>query len=212
MEINARIYKARKDAGLTQDELAEAVGKTRGAVAQWEAGTVRPRHSTLLAIATATKTDILWIESGIGDEPLGLKVIGEIAAGIWKENSLEYVPYSMPVLPDPNYSASAQRLYKVSGNSLNKTVNDGAYIHCVNIHDGDIIPEHGDLVVVRRSAHGKTEYTAKRLILDGGEKILRPESNDARWQEDIVLDGDDDTEIIITDVVIAKWSPLRRPR
>ena len=212
MEINVRIYKARKDAGLTQDELAESVGKTRGAVAQWEAGTVRPRHSTLQAIAKATKSDILWLESGIGNESPGLQVVGEVAAGVWKENSLEYVPYIMPVLPDPNYTAPAQRLYKVSGNSLNKSVNDGAYIHCVNIHDGDITPEHGDLVVVRRSAQGKTEYTAKRLIIESGINILRPDSTDDRFQDDIVLDGDDDTEIVITDVVIAKWSPLRRPR
>ena len=54
MELNARIHKARTDAKLTQDELADRVGKTRGAVSQWESGQIVPRVSTLQAIAKAT--------------------------------------------------------------------------------------------------------------------------------------------------------------
>jgi transcriptional regulator with XRE-family HTH domain len=209
MELNARIFKARKDAGLTQEELADAVGKTRGAVAQWESGEVRPRHTTLLAIAKATAKPFKWLESGIGDDSIGLKVIGEVAAGLWKEESLEFVPFGVPVAPHPDYPANAQRLYKVSGNSVNRVVADGEFIHCVNVLEAGLIPGNGDLVVVIREQHGRYEYTAKRLLFIDGNSILRPESYDDRWQEDIEISGDGDTTIRISDIIIAKWSPLR---
>ena len=73
-------------------------------------------------------------------------------------------------------------------------------------------PEHGDLVIVRRLQHGLAEYTAKTLVMENGRVFLRPESNDPDWQADIELTGNDDTEIAITDVVIAKWSPIARRR
>lgn len=210
MELNHRIYKARNDAKLTQEQLAAATGKTRGAVSQWEAGDVRPRHSTLLAIAKATGKDLRWLESGLEPDITGMRVIGEVAAGLWKEGSVEFKPYGVPVAPHPAYPPEMQRLYKVSGSSVNKVVEDGAYIHCVSALDGGVTPMNGDLVVVCRQEHGLSEYTAKRLVIDGETMILRPESSDEQWQSDIVLDGNDDTTIMITDVVIAKWSPLKR--
>ncbi|UVV66546.1 S24 family peptidase [Brucella anthropi] len=69
MELKDRILKAREEAGLTQQQLADATGKTRGAVAQWESGKTRPRHDVLLAIAASTGQDIAWLESGISLEP-----------------------------------------------------------------------------------------------------------------------------------------------
>ena len=133
MELRERIYRAREDAGLTQQQLADLVGKTRGAVTQWEAGDVRPRHSTLKAIAQATGKALSWIENGVGAERTGLVVIGEVAAGLWKEGSVSFVPYDVPVAAHPEYPAHAQRLYKVSGNSVNRIVADSEYVHCVSV-------------------------------------------------------------------------------
>lgn len=210
MDMNARIYRARKDAGLTQDELASAVGKTRGAVAQWESGDVRPRHATLVAIAKATGKPLMWLESGIGSEKIGLDVVGEVAAGTWLEGTVEFDAYTQAVAPHPDYPASSQRLYKVKGTSVNRIVGNGEYVHCVSLEDGGITLRTGDLVIVCRRQHGKCEYTAKRYIIENGHQILRPESDDAAWQDDVEINGDSDTEIVITDIVIAKWSPLRR--
>lgn len=193
---------------MTQEELAAAVGKTRGAVSQWEAGDVRPRHSTLAAIAKVTGKPLIWLESGIAEEAVGLLVVGEVAGGVWKEGSVEYIPRGVPVAPHPEYPAEAQRLYQVRGNSVNKLISDGEYAHCVRL--GSIELLNGDLVIVRRSSHGLCEYTCKRYLVVNGKRILRPESNDPAWQEDIEINGDESVEIQITDVVIAKWSPLRR--
>lgn len=210
MELKARIYTARRDANLTQDQLAEAVGKTRSAVTQWESGDVRPRHTTLAAIAKATGKPLSWLENGVDDKRSGLMVVGEVAAGLWKEGSLEYVRKAAPVAPHPDYPAESQRLYQVSGQSVNRVVSDGEYVHCVTVEDGAITPQSGDMVIVRRTEHGLTEYTAKRLLVEGGRHILRPESTEPEWQKDIVIDGTEDTQIAITDVVIAKWQPIRR--
>ena len=65
MDLKDRILSAREAANLTQQDLADATGKTRGAVAQWESGKTRPRHNALVAIASATGKDITWLESGI---------------------------------------------------------------------------------------------------------------------------------------------------
>lgn len=217
MELNQRIFKARSDAKMTQEQLANAVGKTRGAVAQWESGEVRPRHSTLLAIAEATKKPMHWLVNGVGeDDPssprIGLEVVGEVAAGMWKEGSVRFERSYEPIATHPEYPGYGQRLYRVSGNSINKVAANGEYLHAIELHQGGLQPEHGDLVIVRRMQHGLAEYTAKTLIFENGRWLLRPESDDPDWQADIEVTGDEDTEITITDVVIAKWSPIERRR
>jgi transcriptional regulator with XRE-family HTH domain len=210
MELRARILKARLDAGMTQQHLADAVKKTRGAVAQWESGEIRPRHSTLRLIAAATGKDIRWLESGIDNANTGMWVVGEVAAGSWKEAAAMLKPYSLPVTPHPHYPTDAQRLYRISGSSVNKLVKDGEYIHCVDVLAADTMPVSGDLVVVKKMEHGMAEYSAKRFLRINGKTILRPESEDPDFQDDLEINGDADTEIVITDIVIAKWSPISR--
>lgn len=209
MNLNARIYKARKDANLSQEALANAVGKTRGAVAQWEAGDVHPRPSTLAAIAKATGVSLSWLQTG--EEAGGLFVIGEVAAGVWKEAGAHYIPHRVPVAPDPNYPPEGQRLYRVTGTSVNRIVGNGEFVHCVAIDTG-VSFESGDLVIVRRRLHDLAEYTAKLIIREGKRWILRPASDDDQWQEDVVLPDDDSAEYTVTDIVIAKWTPIGRAR
>lgn len=216
MDLKQRIFQARTEANMTQDQLAEAVGKSRGAVAQWESGEVRPRHSTIEAIAAATNKDVAWLAIG-GDDTspvpsTGLEVVGEVAAGTWKEGAVTFERRYEPVARHPDYPQNGQRLYRVSGNSINRVAGNGEYLHAVELHDGGLVPESGDLVIVRRLQHGMAEYTAKTLISENGHWLLRPESDDPDWQSDIEMNGDDDTEITITDIVIAKWSPIARRR
>ena len=210
MELRQRIFQARSSAGLTQQGLAEAVKKTRGAVAQWESGEVRPRHATLVSIASATGVPLEWLVSGVDAERTGLWVVGIVSAGTWREEDFNLKPQTKPVAPHPDFPAHAQRLYRVEGTSVNRVVEDGAYIHAVSILDADVAPTPGDLVIVERRRHGTIEYTAKRYLVEDGRQILRPESDDPRWQTDIELNGDDDTEIVITAIAIAEWKPIRR--
>ena len=68
MDMATRIRVARRSAGLTQSELAERIGVTRGAVANWEIST-RPKPSlgNLVVVATATGVSFEWVATGRGD-------------------------------------------------------------------------------------------------------------------------------------------------
>jgi transcriptional regulator with XRE-family HTH domain len=52
-EIGARIRTTREDQGWTQDQLAEAVGVSRSAVAQWETGRAGQVTGNLTRVAAA---------------------------------------------------------------------------------------------------------------------------------------------------------------
>jgi transcriptional regulator with XRE-family HTH domain len=50
------LIRARADAGLTQEELAERMGTKQEAIARWEGGKVMPSTRTLARLAKATGT------------------------------------------------------------------------------------------------------------------------------------------------------------
>ena len=58
--MRERLKQARREAGLTQDGLADAIGITRTQVARWEAGKAEPYTSTLAKIAEATGRPVRW--------------------------------------------------------------------------------------------------------------------------------------------------------
>jgi transcriptional regulator with XRE-family HTH domain len=64
--IGDRIRYARKQAGLTQFDLAEKCGITRAAVSQWEVNETIPSTRFLLVIEAVTGCSTGWILSGRG--------------------------------------------------------------------------------------------------------------------------------------------------
>ncbi len=60
LPVGLRIKEARQDAGLTQAELAQAVGVSRSAVAQWETGRTGQVGANLSRIAT-----VLGVSAGV---------------------------------------------------------------------------------------------------------------------------------------------------
>lgn len=56
--VSRNIRSARKDAGLTQEQLAKRVGVTVQAISYLELGRADPRLNTLRKIARATKTPL----------------------------------------------------------------------------------------------------------------------------------------------------------
>lgn len=58
--IARRIFEARRDAGLTQQELAELTGISQFSISKWENGHTSPRASSLREIARATGREIAW--------------------------------------------------------------------------------------------------------------------------------------------------------
>jgi transcriptional regulator with XRE-family HTH domain len=75
-ELGARIRAARLAQGLTQDQLARAVGVTRSAVAQWETGRAGQVGGNLARIARVLGTNAAHLLSGeqdAGAAPLPLR-------------------------------------------------------------------------------------------------------------------------------------------
>jgi transcriptional regulator with XRE-family HTH domain len=62
--IGARISVARRDRGMTQDELAEEVGVSRSAVAQWETGRAGQVTANLARIAAALQVSAEYLLHG----------------------------------------------------------------------------------------------------------------------------------------------------
>ena len=63
-ELQDRIARARRFAGLEQSELAELAGVSRKSISNWEIGKTAPRRAALIAIAFSTGVDLHWLETG----------------------------------------------------------------------------------------------------------------------------------------------------
>ncbi len=64
MSIGERIKHARKNAGLSQADLASQVGRSQSAVAEWETGETAPRRNIVEKIASSLGVSALWLEIG----------------------------------------------------------------------------------------------------------------------------------------------------
>lgn len=59
--VGDRIRKARRNAGLTADQLAARLGVSKRTLLRWEAENVTPRVAFLRAIADETGADVEWL-------------------------------------------------------------------------------------------------------------------------------------------------------
>ena len=66
MKLSMRVRKARHQAGLSQQVLAERMGVTSGAVANWESAVAVPAARRLARIANVTGVSYEWLATGRG--------------------------------------------------------------------------------------------------------------------------------------------------
>ena len=66
MNLGEKIFTARKKAGLSQTDLADAVGVSRQSVSKWETGESAPEAGNLLLIAKALNVTTDWLLSEEG--------------------------------------------------------------------------------------------------------------------------------------------------
>ena len=67
MKIGERIRRSRRQAGMSQVQLAEAINVRRSAVSNWEsANEVPPTMANLVAIAKACNVSLDWLGTGRG--------------------------------------------------------------------------------------------------------------------------------------------------
>ena len=69
-DLHDRLAKARSNAQITQDRMADMLGCSRRTIVRYESSGVVPR-SVVLAYHVATSTDLQWLETGYAPTPQG---------------------------------------------------------------------------------------------------------------------------------------------
>lgn len=200
--------------GITQAQLADAIGVGQTTVAKWEREQSNPKRSTVRDLARVLKCNIRWLEydeqgdaPGEPDQaPIDLVFVkGEVRASYWAEaEELEQVDQEHLDIPrDPRYPKANRFALKVKGRSMDLLYPDGTHLICVNVVDADEAPTPGKKVICRRTRRdGLIEQTVKELGQDdNGKSWLIPRSTDPRHQAPIPLDGNGDPMIESVEIV-----------
>ena len=82
MTTNYKLVKARESSGLTQEELAKAIGVKQEQVNMWERGRSRPYPAHLKRIAEATNRSLAWFH---GEDELMLDLAGLLPESMLKK-------------------------------------------------------------------------------------------------------------------------------
>lgn len=149
--------------------------------------------------------------------PHYLEVRYRVQAGHWIEvDGGDFVapeggPY--PVAPDPRYASWRQWLEEVVGDSMDRKIPPGAFVHVVDAIDMGYAAKDGDLVVVERRRGGGLlrERTVKQIVIAGERIELWPRSSNPRWQSPLLpTEGaaGEDIEVEIVGLVVGFYSPL----
>lgn len=180
--MNEKVSQRRKELGLSQADLARAVGVSRGSVNKWEKGDISIKGVNLGPLAKALKCDVNWLLTGQElsvpktKEPSNIEpgpelqgsypVISWVQAGDWSQiyelNRSEVDHYPCPVKCSPRTF-----ILKVCGMSMSPVFNEGELIFI----DPDIEATSGKYVVARLD--DENEATFKQLIIESGHRYLK---------------------------------------
>ncbi|WP_459781239.1 LexA family protein [Photobacterium sp. R1] len=187
------LAKARmKEIGVTQEQLAEMLGKTQGAIAHWLNKRREPSISDIANIMKALKLESLVLDSegyveysadsisnvipvvGVDTEyKSDFPVISSVAAGMWAE-AVE--PYQIEEIDTylPTTERVSERSFwlEVQGDSMTSAAGISFPSGTMILVDPEIEPESGKLVVAKLT--DVNEATFKQLIIDAGQKFLKP--------------------------------------
>lgn len=188
MELSSRIRMFRERSGLTQDELASKIGRTRPAVTAWEAGRSIPRMPMLEKLASifgVTVSDLMGEgpENPLSGGPTGLVPLvatshmGDPADDLEPDFSVR-VPQEVIDRHPGCFAVHAE------GGCMDKRYPDD----CIIVMDPHMEPRPGDAVMAR-FPDGRSIV---RAYMPGSAlAMLSPDSWSGEY-EDIVIHLDDD--------------------
>lgn len=184
-----RIRSRMKELGLTQEELADKLGITRGAVTHYLAGRRVPPLSKFNEIARVLKADAAWLQFGTVIEAQPATKTGKTAAHATAHRSIPILSWEQAA-KNPQVKSLKQEDIKetiphiftdqlqwyalrVKGDSMVASSGSKSF------HEGDVIvvdpdkePKHGDFVIAVLPK--AKEATFKQYVVDGGKKYLKP--------------------------------------
>jgi len=181
-----------KELGMTQEELANKMGLTRGAVAHYLAGRRVPPLKQFQKLANILKTDPAWLQFGTS-----VKNISAPTKAAEKHDKITLKHHPIPILSWnqaaqfidvskikrseinewlPHYFTDQQHWYalRIKGDSMIASTG-----HSKSFHEGDIIivdpdkdANHSDFVIAVLPR--AKEVTFKQYVQDGGVRYLKP--------------------------------------
>lgn len=188
--FHQRIRAKRNALGLTQSDIAKAVGVSSASVTQWEQGDTSPKGVNLLALSSALgcSPDELIHGGGVSrntnvehrtasvtrsEMQRMYPKISSVSAGDWEEaidvfhpgDAEDWIPAS------PDYGDRCFWL-SVTGDSMTAFVGTSIPDGSLILVDPDIAPENGSFVVAKLL--DSDEVTFKKLVIDSGTKYLKP--------------------------------------
>lgn len=185
------LKKARKHAGLTQEQASDLSGIALGTLRRWEQGKNEPDINAINLLADLYKvsTDFL-LGSSFADRDAVLisnvtfPVFGRIAAGTAREALYESDAshWASPELVDRHPRAF---WLTIAGNSMNRLFPDGSLV----LIDPDADVRDGDVAVVFVNGD---DATVKRVYFEGDAIRLHPESYDPEYRDRVIDSTDPD--------------------
>ena len=184
MSIHKLIRGGRIRLGLTEQQFADRVGVSRGAVQQWEReGGTAPRRANQKAVADLLGLSVAELmgggESNVGEMKEGQKIplISWVEAGHLKDISDPFSPGEADewITASESQPGGGSFALRVSGSSMTSPDADAPY----SFPDGTILivdpnrsADPGDFVIAKDIE--TQQATFKRLAYDGGRWYLRP--------------------------------------
>jgi SOS-response transcriptional repressor LexA len=178
MTIHRLIREGRRRLGMSEQQFAEAVGVSRGAVQQWEkpGGTApkrsnQPRVAELLGLSVAELVSGGSNTSGGFDVRAEVPLVSEVEAGNYTvidnfrpRNNFDTIPVSVPIKRH-TYAL------RVHGDSMVSDSGDSFPEGSILIVEPEMDALAGDYVIALNETN---QTTFKQLISDGGEFFLKP--------------------------------------
>lgn len=199
----------RQRMGLTEQQLADRIGVSRGSIQQWEKGSTAPKRANQSAAASALGITVSEL-MGIRDQPSiesvqgghGVPLISWVQAGTWAMVSDVFQPGEAEEwLPCPVRHGPRTYCLRVRGDSMYNPTGRPSYA------DGDVIfvdPDReakaGDRIIVR--LEDQQEVTFKQLLIEDGRKLLK--ALNPEWAPRYIEINGNAT---IAGVIIGKWVP-----
>ncbi len=177
-----------KEVGITQERLAEMLGKTQGAIGHWLNGRREPSIEDIAAIMKILGMNEIRLSSdGTVAEPSagtnvtsiepyypGRKypVLSKVQAGAWGEACEPYSVKDIDLWLESDAHTQGDAFWlEVEGESMTApaglSIPDGTFV----LFDTGREPMNGNLVIAKMT--DDNEATFKKLIIDGNQKFLK---------------------------------------
>lgn len=179
-----RVATARQSVGMTQAELAKAVGVVQRQIAAYEGAEARPREKVLVNLAAALGTSVAWLTTGQGEGPntshikrtvtvreVPLLTYAQAMGGDFDFDDFYENASASDFIPAPPNAGEYAFALEVEGDSMQSAGTPSFPSGSIIIVDPHITPENGDFGLF--SLPDDDHFTFKQFIIDQGRGYLR---------------------------------------